>query len=430
MRTMSILSSVGRHGPWWAALAALAAGCAPMASVSAVPTARAIPVYESRLAMDTANLQLLVPLAAAYRDAGRMPEARVLLERAVAEQPSEPGAVLLLGLTYEDLELYPEAAALYDRYLRVSRSPSLRAHVLGRARIVRRQQWRAMAQTALQREAELGASAPTPGTVAVFPFHYTGDDPNLRSLGRALAEMLVTDLAQTDRLRVLERSQVQALLDEARLSDEGLTDPASGLRSGRLLGAERVVQGWIGSTDLTLQLNAAVISVGGDRAGRVSPVSEQDAIQRLFEMEKRLAFQIYQSLGIVLTDAERERVNRRPTSNLQALLWYGFGLEAEDNGAYADAAQHFARAAALDPGFAIARTRAEAAAQAARAEGTSTAQLTRLALNEFGALEEDLAAVEQLVPIAGGRNPASEGLLQETIGSRGAAVRIIVRPRT
>src|SRR5690606_16555960 len=136
---------------------------------------------------------------------------------------------------------------------------------------------------------------------------------------RALAEMLVTDLSQTERLRVLERTRIQLLVDEMDLGDSGLVDSLTTARSGRLLGAERIVQGQINVNETLLRLQAAVVgSSTGQLSGR--PLVEEDALQQLFEMQKRLAFNLYESLGIQLTPAERERISQIPPQNLHALL--------------------------------------------------------------------------------------------------------------
>jgi TolB-like protein len=393
-----------------------------------VPAPEEVPQLEAQLAADPADPAILVPLAAAYREAGRTDEARTLLERARERRPDDPGAVLLLALTYEDLGRMQEAAELYHRYVALSRAPDLRDRIQGRARAVQRQAWVAGARAALEQEAELTAE-PEPHTVAVFPFLYQGWDPELRPLGRAIAELVVTDLAQIRRLRVLERTRVQLLLDEARLADEGLVDPSTAVRSGRMLGAQRIIQGRIGGVEEAVELQAAVVNVLEAPDRRVDPVAEQDAVRHLFDMQKRLVLGLLPSLGVELTPAERARIARRPTENLQALLHYGMGLEAEDRGAYLDAAGYFGHAAALDAGFDLARSRAEAAARTAGAAAATTTELTQQAFEAVATTEAEWAAVEELVPVAGGRNAASEALGQETIGSQGAVLRIIIRQR-
>ena len=76
-----------------------------------------------------------------------------------------------------------------------------------------------------------------------MPFRYTGSDTTLRPLERGLAAIVVTDLSRVRRLRLVERERLQVLLDELQLAASGRVDPASGARSGRLIGAGQVVQG-------------------------------------------------------------------------------------------------------------------------------------------------------------------------------------------
>jgi tetratricopeptide (TPR) repeat protein len=200
---------------WIVALPACAAGM-----VGGLPGPDEIPDLEGHLARDATSVPTMIRLGVAYREANRLGDARGALERAVALEPNDPAAVFYLGLTYEDLELPGAARDLYTRYLQVGTRGDVRTLVRRRLPIVERQEFVLAARDALAREAELATVQPAPRTVAIFPFLYAGTDPQLRPLGRALAEMLATDLSQTDRLTVVERSQVQLLLDEIRLSRE------------------------------------------------------------------------------------------------------------------------------------------------------------------------------------------------------------------
>src|SRR5690606_21419623 len=203
--------------------------------------------------------------------------------------------------------------------------------------LLARRELEAAVRNAVAREAELAGTQPSATRIAVFPFHYEGADPELRPLGRALAGLVTTDLSQVQRLTVLERARVQLLLDELALAESGYVDPATAARGGRLLGAGRIVQGRIAGGADGVRLEAAVVRVATGEAPPAA-VREQDELRRLFDMEKRLVLALFESLGVQLTAAERERVNRRPTESLQALLEYGLGLEAEDAGDFARAA--------------------------------------------------------------------------------------------
>src|SRR5690606_13250625 len=256
------------------------------------------------------------------------------------------------------------------------------------------------------------------------------DDPELKPLGTALAELLTTDLSQTDRLQVLERAQVQALLTEMDLAESGRVDPATAARSGRLLGAANLVQGRVEARGSDLSVQALVVNVPGGADAR-APVREEDALSRIFEMEKRLALALYEELGIELTQAERDRVTRRTTSNVQALLAFGYGLEAADAGLDVEAATHFVRALNLDPGFDLAREHWSKADQSIRAAGTSADMLGRMGLAEAGDVGDwrsRFDAVEALMADPAVRDPTAEVLGAEGPGRRGTAEIIIRRP--
>jgi hypothetical protein len=92
-----------------------------------------------------------------------------------------------------------------------------------------------------------------------------------------------------------------------------------------------------------------------------------DALDALFTMQKALVFQLFDQLGVTLTPAERQAIERRPTSNLGAFLQYSRGLQAADDGRFEDAARFFNDARSIDPGFSIAAVRAQSTQAAAQA---------------------------------------------------------------
>lgn len=399
-------------------LAAALAGCTAPPGPGPAPHAEAVPSLEARLARDTLDPQAVLALAEAYRELGRLPEAAALLERGIRRDSA--GAMLaLLGLTYEQMERFGDARSAYEAYLaRTPRSP-VREKLRGRLLLVQRSEATAFARLLLARGP--AASAEEGDRLAVMPFDYAGSDAELRPLGRAVSEMLMTDLSQTERLRLVERLRLQTLLDEQQLSESGRVDPETAARTGRLLGASRTLQGSLGGDSRQVLLQASVSSTS-------SPLREQDALKRLIEAEKRLAVEIYGALGIELTDAERARVLRRPTESLQALLAFGSGLEASDVGDFARATREFTRAAALDGRFAEARTRAADARAAAAAQAAGLSALGRQ-LSTGSSAGADLADLDKLLPSSSTRDVAAEALGGEGLGSRDAVLRIILPPR-
>lgn len=409
------------------ALGLAVAGCASMGGTSFVPLPEEVPALEARVQSAPGDAEALLRLGAAYQRDGRLDEAAGLLERAVAADASSAGAHFVLGLVRDDQERWDDAVASYQRAAELADGTRLGRQVEGRLQLARRNQLRVAIRQSLAREQQLAAQ-PSPATVAVFPFVFGGADERLRPLGRALAEMLATDLSQTDRLTVLERVQVQALLDEVALGESGVVDAASAARGGRLLGAGRVVQGQVSGNEAAMRMEAAVVQVGtGSQPGTLS---EEDAGARFFEMQKALAFQIYEAMGVSLTPAERQRVNQRFTENLQALLAFGQGLEASDAGRFGEARQFFQQAATIDPGFTQANQLASVSADLEQASNTTSAD----AVEEVGAasveavVAEEVAAVAQQAAAAAARNAVQEALGTEGVGRTPATpITVILR---
>ena len=110
------------------------------------------------------------------------------------------------------------------------------------------------------------ASQPLPAnsdlTIAVADF--SGPD---RQMGRFLADSLLTDLAQSDRLRLTERSEIRHALTEIRLQATGLAEePREVKKVGRLIGADRLIVGGYMLHNETVLVNARLLDV---RTGRV-----------------------------------------------------------------------------------------------------------------------------------------------------------------
>jgi tetratricopeptide (TPR) repeat protein len=111
-----------------------------------------------------------------------------------------------------------------------------------------------------------------------------------------------------------------------------------------------------------------------------APIRSSGALARIFELEKNLALALYERMGVQLTVAERQRVLRQQTQNVQALLAFGYGLEAEDAGRFSESYAHFQRAVQLDPNFARAREKMDESSRLGSAASLSVDVLASMAL--------------------------------------------------
>jgi len=249
------------------------------------------------------------------------------------------------------------------------------------------------AKRALEQERTVGVVAGSPTTVAVLPLRYTGSDSSLRPLERGFAELLTTDLSRSAKLTVVERARLQALLDELALQQSGRTDSATNVRAGRLLRAGRIVQGSIAQVgESQLRIDAAVLDVPTTEVRGVAR-GEGD-IDKLFDLEKRIAFGVLDQLGVALTVAERNAIEQRPTRSLAAFLAYSRGLTAEDDGRLDDASRFYRDALRLDPGFGAAQQRSRDAlliSGTRRVRGSDVADAARAAADDLNPSSADAA---------------------------------------
>jgi TolB-like protein len=196
-----------------------------------------------------------------------------------------------------------------------------------------------------------------PGVLAVHDF--TSTDASRRSDGmrRALAVLIIDDLQQIHAVRLVERLQLQALVDEIERGRTGLVERETRARSGRLLAAERTVSGMLSTTGddrvlvtyYALETETGAVVVDETIAGR---------IDGLMALQKEVTWGIVDRLGIPVTEDERLAIGRIATESLPAFLAFADGILLEDEERYGEAFARFQEAVQLDPGFRQAGQRA------------------------------------------------------------------------
>ncbi len=360
-----------------------------------------IPLLEAQAARQPTNSQIRFRLASGLQAADRCDSAVVVALSAQRLAPADPLGAMVIGACQEKGGRYDLAHATYSDF--ASRHPRARgvAAVRALAQLALRAQATQTAKLALARESTLTTLPPEPSTVAVLPLTIAGDS-SLQPLSRGLAELITSDLALVRSLRLLERMQIGSLVDELRSSQSARVDSTTAARVGRLLRAERMVQGVATITENgPVRMSASVVRGNGEvRAGGGGGAQVTGTFKRLLDLEKELVLGLATQLGIQLTAAERQRILRQGPKNLAAFLAYSQGLEAMDRGDYQAAAAAFSAAVRSDPSFAAAREQHQAAV---------AAPVVQAASGDF------ISAVETAAGLTFPAEPASVGaLLQST----------------
>jgi hypothetical protein len=195
--------------------------------------------------------------------------------------------------------------------------------------------------------------------VGVLPLNGAG---TVEALGFAMAEILARDLSISSALLVVERSRLDAILREQGLVKTGRVDPATAPRTGQLIGAERVFVGRIGAIgadEASIEVSSTDVTTGTT----TQVFSERIPLTQMIDVQERIATRAFDALRINLSPAERDRIARRPTRSLEALVAFGHGRRLEAMGDPSGAARHYAQARRIDPNFDLAQLSPTAAAQ-------------------------------------------------------------------
>src|SRR5437773_354178 len=357
-----------------------------------------ISALKAQAAQQPGNVQIRFRLAAALLAAGRCDTAVIVAKSGQLQAPGNALGPMVIGRCQEKDGRYDLAFATYTDFAQKNPHAHGIAAVRALAEIALRTQATQTAKLALARESTLTALAPDPSTIAVLPMTIAGDS-SFQPLSRGLAELLMSDLAMVRSLRLLERVQIGALLDELKLGQSARADPGTAARVGRLLRAERMVQG-VASITQNGPVRMSATVVRGD--GNVRPGGGAQAngtFKQLLDLEKQLVFGLATELGIQVTEAERQRILRQGPKNLAAFLAYSQGLQALDRGDYRAAAAAFSAAVRADPSFQPAQQQQQAA-EAAPAVQASAGDVVTVAAT----------AADVTVPV----EPAAVGALQQS----------------
>jgi tetratricopeptide (TPR) repeat protein len=266
------------------------------------------------------------------------------------QNPNASYANYYLGLAYLRNGQRTEAVKTWRSY-KNPREPFIEAEIKRQITVVEISDSIYLARLALEEEKKLETLPPKSGTIAVFYFKDISPDRGFRHLQKAMAEMIITDLAQIRSLTVLERMRIQYLMTEMQLGQTGIVEPETAPRAGRLLGAESLIVGSLEPGSLEVKTSVASTTTE-DVVGGFSVTAEQE---EFFVLEKEIVFNVVKILGVPLTPQEKSKIDEYHTKNLQAVLYLGEGLDALDAGKWKEAKIAFKKALDEDPAFKLAR---------------------------------------------------------------------------
>jgi TolB-like protein len=165
-------------------------------------------------------------------------------------------------------------------------------------------------------------------TVAVMDFtgFMLGQSGNSAPVGKAVSSMLVTELSERDGMRVIERSQLQDLLEEQRLALSGRVDESTAIEVGKMLGVQYMIFGNVTNIGEQVRLDMRAVNV---------ETSEVLEVQKLTDPMDQLLSLVVKMADLFAAKLELDPPSARPDIGeipVQATIHFSRGVDFEDQG--------------------------------------------------------------------------------------------------
>jgi len=270
------------------------------------------------------------------------------LSKAQQIQPKEPRSTLFLGLAYIGKEQYEKAIATWEGYK--SNNLIITAEIKKQLTLLKITYSRKMAQRALIEEEKLATIKPEKNSFAVCYYADASPNNSFRAFQKALAAMVISDLAKIDLISIVERIKLQSLFFEMSLGQTGIVDPSTAPRVGHLIGAENLVVGTLSSGSIRTDTSLASTSKG-EVVGNAAITAKED---EFFNLPREIAINVAELAGIKLTGVQLKLFGIDHTKSYEAAISYGNALMALDSDNWKDAREFFKKALAADPQWILA----------------------------------------------------------------------------
>ena len=98
-------------------------------------------------------------------------------------------------------------------------------------------------------------------TIAVVDFTNTNKDPELDYLVKGIPESIITYLGKRGKVRIVERTRLDAALKELKLGISGIVDEQTAVKVGKAVGATAIIVGSFIRVAGNIRINARLINV-------------------------------------------------------------------------------------------------------------------------------------------------------------------------
>jgi TolB-like protein len=179
--------------------------------------------------------------------------------------------------------------------------------------------------------------------ISVLYFDNTTKNQEYDWLRKGLADMFITDISKSTQIQVVERENLEKVLNEQKLSLAGLTDEKTAIQVGKLLNVKKLIYGSYIILSNVIRLDTRITEVETGKI--IRSLEGSGKLEEIFSVEKDLAEKILTHLRLKVPD----ELVVKETNSLDALKAYYEGLSLLDEGKAEKAIERFQKANEIDP---------------------------------------------------------------------------------
>ena len=178
---------------------------------------------------------------------------------------------------------------------------------------------------------------------------YGQEAEDFEALRVGLQQILMTELARNPALRVVERSQLNALIAEQDLGAAGRVDPETAARVGRIVGAKFMVLGgfvdWFGD----FRLDARIVDC--ETTEIINAIGVRERREELYQLIVDLTGRLTNDVNLPSLEIEAELEEQAREIPVDALTLFSRAVFFEDRGDSERAKEFYARARDVFPDY-------------------------------------------------------------------------------
>ena len=205
-------------------------------------------------------------------------------------------------------------------------------------------------------------------TVAIMYFNnnvFTKDARDYDGLSKGVADFLITEMSSNSSIRVVERDQVQRLIEEQKLVGAGQVDRETAVKVGKLLGAQHMIfGGFMADPKGNFRIDARAVNV---ETGAIEFTDRvQDRSDNVLALIGQLASRLNSGMKLPgattrtgdagASGAQQAGAPSQTKLPMRLAVLYGKALDMADRGDKARAVELFGAVLKEFPDYAPART--------------------------------------------------------------------------